>query len=113
MWYGVHAFERLHRIMGSAAISVAARRDARGVVECNVDTGLYGGRAQGGGKVAAFTAYGSYRNVLVRIRQFINGGTAPVTMDESLAILAMLTAGERSIASGREEPTAFERSAVA
>ncbi len=126
VWYGVHAFEMLSRIMGPGVRSVFARRDARGVVaivqydggrrgvvEITENSGAYGGRVHGGGKAVAFNAWGGYRNILVRIREFITAGTVPVGLDETYAILAMLIATEGSIASGREEPVTLERAAVA
>jgi predicted dehydrogenase len=117
VWYGVHAFEMLNTIMGQGARSVLARRDARGavaivaykdnrrgIVECNDGLWSYGGRVQSGKKCTSFLVQSALYVPLVRqIRDFFQGGKAPVALAHTLEIQALLDATERSLASGAEE----------
>lgn len=119
IWYGVHTIEMLSTILGRGAASVWAKRDGKGVVgiveyedgrrgvaECNVNAYFYGGRIQSAEKSVAFGAESTedlYYNLLVRIRDFFLNGTIPVAMDDTLEILAIMDAAERSLASGEQE----------
>lgn len=120
VWYGVHTFEMLQRIMGTGALSVRALETRgsilavvdygagrEGVVETIRGTWLYGGSIQGLIKkepvVVPFTCnftYG-YRDILRRIKTFFAGGAAPVDMRTTFEGLAMMTAARQSIGTGK------------
>lgn len=120
VWYGVHTFEMLQRIMGGGALSVRALETKNsilalvdygagreGVVETIRGSWLYGGRIQGlmnkDPKVIPFmcdTTY-SYRDILRLIKAFFQGGAAPVDLCTTLEGLAMMIAGRKSIETGK------------
>jgi len=118
VWYGVHAFEMLERAIGPGAVSVNVIRDKAGVV-CDVEypdnrRGLvelsegsyhYGGNLRSKDKVAPFVVNmgRAYADLLVQIVEFFRGGKPPVSMEDTLEIMGMLDAAERSLASGRPE----------
>ncbi len=124
VWYGVHTFETLQRIMGPGARSVFARESEaetlamidygagrQGVVECVPGSYFYGGRAHGkdrDGKplMKAFTLPSSYAALLRVLRPFFEGGPAPVSLETSFEGLAMMIAARRSIQTGQPEPVA-------
>lgn len=118
VWYGVHAFEMLERAMGRGAVSVTARRDKlgvvavveyedakRGVVELNEGSWLYGGCLRVKDKAAPYIVNMSraYSDELELVAKFFRGGEAPVPLDDSLEVMAMLDAAERSTQSGKSE----------
>ena len=119
IWYGVHVFESLQRIMGPGARSVRAVENANGVVSV-IDYGngrqgvvetldnckVYGGRIQGDAATAAFVIKDptNKRPLLVEILKFFEGGTAPVDLATSFEGLAMMVAARQSIASGQTVP---------
>jgi len=123
IWYGVHTIEMIEAIMGRGAKSVWAKADEKGILqviyyhdgrravaECNKNAYFYGGRVQSAEKVRAFDIVSTaniYRNLLLRIRSFFIEGTIPVPMEDSLEILSIMDAAERSLASGAEEKLAL------
>jgi len=120
VWYGVHTFEILQRIMGCGAVAVHTLKDPHGIV-CRV---LY---ADGRHGIVELTEgvyrYGTlirdhkqreqliqvtgrvpfYFMLLKQIVRFLEAGEQPVPLTDSLEIMKMLAAAERSLASGREE----------
>ncbi|MBI2440353.1 MAG: Gfo/Idh/MocA family oxidoreductase [Lentisphaerae bacterium] len=121
VWYGVHTFEMLQRIMGPGALAVQALEsqggivsivnygDAReGIAETIRGQWFYGGRIHGVvGKdlqVIPFmcTATNSYRDILRLIKAFFEGAPAPVDMRTTFEGLAMMIAARESIATGKE-----------
>ena len=113
VWYGVHVTEMLVACMGVGAESVAAREDANGVVavvsypgerravaEYNRGCYTYGGRIQAGSALAYFDNRGDvlYYNLLLKIKEFLDTGVAPVPMAETLEIQAIMDAVESSLA---------------
>jgi predicted dehydrogenase len=115
VWYGVHVTEMLVACMGTGAQSVAAREDDNGVVaivnypeerravaEYNRGCYTYGGRIQAGSAVAYFDNRGDvlYYNLLLKIKEFLETGIAPVPMAETLEIQAIMDAVEASLAAG-------------
>lgn len=120
VWYGVHTFEMLQRIMGSGALSARALETKssiltvidygagrEGVVEVIRGMWIYGGRIQGlmnkDAKVEPFVcnnAY-AYRDMLRLVRTFFEGGEAPVDMRTTFEGLAMMAAARQSIESGK------------
>lgn len=118
VWYGVHAFEMLERAMGTGATQVTTREDKngvvclvdyadgrRGIVELTIGGYVYGGCLRTLKDAKPFVADHSrlYTELLLRIRDFLRGGPAPVSLDESQHIMAMLDAAERSRTSGEPE----------
>ncbi len=119
VWYGVHAFEMLERAMGRGAVSVFARRDRagvvaiveypdarRGVVELIEGVWLYGGSLRDRAKaVAPFVVDmgRAYSDLLAEIVKFFKGAKPPVKLDDTLEIMGMLDAAERSTQSGAAE----------
>lgn len=117
VWYGVHAFEMLAKLMGRGARSVFAREDEggvvaiiqygegrRGVVECNRGGHRYGGAAQNGDTTEVFLSAGSpYTSLIKALEEFFLKGKIPVPLEETLEIQAMLEAAEKSIGSGKPE----------
>lgn len=120
IWYGVHTFEMLQRIMGPGPKSAQAVETKTGIVSViEYDSGrqgvvetirgsyAYGGRLQGVAgnkkKTVQFlcdTRYG-YRDILCKIRTFFNGGRAPLDMTTTFEGLAMMTAARKSIETGK------------
>lgn len=122
IWYGVHTFETLQRIMGPGAKSVIAHESAaetvaivdygegrQGLVECVPGCWIYGGRIHGldregraSAKNLVFPA--SYPALMRQIKAFFEGGPAPVSLESSLEGLALMAATRQSIESGRPAP---------
>ncbi|HET6453076.1 MAG TPA: Gfo/Idh/MocA family oxidoreductase [Armatimonadota bacterium] len=118
VWYGVHAFEMLERAIGRGAVSVFAVRDKagamanveykdarRGLVELSEGSWLYGGNLRTKDKSVPFVVNMSraYSDLLTEIAKFFKGGKPPVSMDDTLEIMGMLDAAERSFQSGKPE----------
>ena len=119
VWYGVHAVEMLTAALGAGAESVRAidhgravvlivryGDDRRGVVECQRDLYVYGGRLQSKEQVAFFdsTSGSPYDSLLAALRGFFVDGVLPVPLTDAFEILSILVAAENSLASGEEEP---------
>jgi len=117
VWYGVHAFEMLQRGLGRGAAAVLARRDTlgvtvivqypdarRGIVELTEGSWLYGGCLRALDKAHPFVVNldRAYTEQLGHIARFFQGGPAPVAMEDSLEVMALLDAAKRSCQSGRE-----------
>jgi predicted dehydrogenase len=118
IWYGVHTVEMLVTAMGRGARSVRGHRDTtgvvlavsypedrRGIVEANRFGYQYGGCLQLKDDCCHFKveAGALYATLLKHIRDCFLGGPAPVPLDETLEIQAIMDAGERSLSSGKEE----------
>jgi predicted dehydrogenase len=86
-------------------ITVGYRDGRRGVVELVEDASVYGGTLRTKQVARPFVADMSraYADLLARVAAFFQGGDAPVSPEETLEIMAMLDAAERSSVSGREE----------
>lgn len=118
VWYGVHTFEMMTAAMGLGAKTLYARRDEKGiittivyddgrraVVELNDGAFFYGGRLQSSDKVSVFQVGASdtlYDNLLARVRDFFLGDDAPVPLEETLEIQAILNGVECSLEEGVE-----------
>ena len=118
VWYGVHAFEALQRIMGCGAESVTAVNDEkgvvavvhykdgrRGVIELAKGAFVYGGNVRTNSDKDVFLCdmtY-AYKGLLDRIVAFFNGGPAPVEIDDTLEIMNLLDTTVRSMKSGKNE----------
>ena len=120
VWYGVHTFEMLEKIMGTGAIEVTSVPDRQGVV-CTVTYGdgrrgtvqltsgnySYGGVLRKGGENRLFTYVGGkhlYHNLVEDIGNFFRGKSEGVPVNESFEIMAMLEAAELSLKYGRPMP---------
>ncbi len=118
VWYGVHAFEMLQRIMGRGAAMVEmldGRRGCLGVVSYpdgrRATVELCRGAYQYGAVIrdlknravlAEVTERVPFYAMLLRqIVRFIREGAQPVDHADSLEVMALLDAAERSLASGR------------
>jgi predicted dehydrogenase len=125
IWYGVHTFETLQRIMGPGAKSVMAHENGaetvalvdygsgrQGLVECVAGSYSYGGRAHGADKAGAplmktFALPASYPALLKAIKGFLEGGPAPVSMTTTFEGLAIMAAARQSIETGKPAPVAL------
>ena len=120
VWYGVHAFEMLQRAMGCGAAAVQVINDyngvvahvdyadgRRGLVELTVNAYRYGGvlRDHQNPEVhfAVAPGAGFYDELIKQVDAFFRTGVVPVSMDETLEVMGMLDAAERSSRSGRNE----------
>ena len=121
IWYGVHSFEMLERIMGPGAVAVRFSGDRKGGV-CHVVYGdgrrgtveLTAGSLRYGGVIrddrereVMFQVGGGtpfYVMLLREVAAFFRGKGAGVPETESFEIMAMLAAAERSAATGSFEP---------
>ncbi len=118
VWYGVHTFEMLQRAMGRGAESIWVRKHATGltavvrynnnrhaVVELNRDAWQYGGCLHDRQQAVPFVAETGrmYTDLLERVAEFFKGGPRPVLPEDTLEIMAMLDATQRSFDSGAEE----------
>lgn len=118
VWYGVHAFEMLERAMGAGASSVttntvgsgavvvvdyADRR--RGVVELTTGAFFYGGCLRDAVKPVPYIVDMdmAYTLTLRHVSDFFHGGKSPVSLDDTIEVMGMLDAAERSMRSGKTE----------
>ncbi len=120
IWYGVHSFEMLQRIMGpgpktahavetSAGITTVIDygNGRQGVVEAITGAWSYGGRVQGMASdkpiVVPFICECRhlYRDILREIKAFFEGGLPPMSMATTLEGLAMMAAARKSLESGK------------
>ncbi|MBO7152373.1 MAG: Gfo/Idh/MocA family oxidoreductase [Lentisphaeria bacterium] len=120
VWYGVHTFEQIERIMGIGAESVTAvpsgkgvvcvvkYKDGRGaVVELNNDKWVYGDviRDDAGNdamcSVPAKTPF--YYSLMEQIRLFFLDIETPVSIEDSFEVMALCEAADKSFASGKPE----------
>ena len=120
VWYGVHTFEMLEKIMGTGAIAVTSVPDRmgvvctvayedgrRGVVQLTRGNYSYGGVLRKEGENRMFTFVGGkhlYHNLVEDIGRFFAGETDGVPLNESYEIMAMLEAAELSLQNGRTMP---------
>ena len=118
IWYGVHTFEILQRIMGNGAISVSAVPDVngvvsivtykdgrRGIVELSRTEESYGGTFRSKTKDSRrdFTFTGSvplYSPLIREIGRFFKGESGGVAVRDSLEVMALLDAADRSFKMG-------------
>ena len=116
VWYGVHAFEMLQRSMSSGASRVSVQSDKvgitalveyddrrRGVVELVESVYQYGGCLRDAKISAPFAVDINrlYVDELTEIVRFLGGGDPPLTMEDTLEVMLLLDAAERSYRSGK------------
>ena len=122
IWYGVHSFEMMQRLMGTGAEQVRASdngvsvvsvvnypNNRRGVIESTRSAWRYGGRVQTAKQLAFFEVDSSklYYNLLLAVKAFFLGGPAPVSLEQTFEGLAMMVAARQSIETGN--PVAVEK----
>lgn len=115
IWYGVHSFEMLQRLMGCGAEKVFAVDDGvsvvtnvvydgerRGLIESIRGMWSYGGRVQSQTKTEFFHVDNSrlYFYLLTCIRDFFRGDPAPIAMEQTFEGLAMMCAALESLKTG-------------
>lgn len=121
IWYGVHTFELLERFMGIGAESVQTLPNNNGF-DCQIkykdgrsalvkmNSGIGGGYGCwviGGNQTeCAFAQSGTPINMLNNFVALCRGAEPAVSVEESLEIMAMLEAAEKSYNSGKPEPVA-------
>lgn len=116
VWYGVHAFEMLERVMGRGARAVFARKDEagvvavvdypearRGLVELTTGVYSYGGLVRDKKLVKPFIVDSKrlYSDQLEHIVEFFRGAEPPCSTADALEVTAMLDAAEKSSVSGK------------
>ena len=120
VWYGVHAFEMLEKIMGPGAIAVTTVPDRngavcvvayedgrRGTVTLTHGNYSYGGLLRKGKECKMFQSGGGqylYHNLISDIGRFFLGEYDGVPLAESFEIMAMLEAAELSLQTSRTMP---------
>jgi len=118
VWYGVHTFEMLERIMGRGAVSVSAMRvpsgvvcviehpgERHGIVELSTSTWGYSGSLRHKDDAIPFVIdmRSTYTDLLKEVKQFFQTGKPPVFLDDTLEVMALVDAAERSFQSGSTE----------
>ena len=118
VWYGVHTFEMLQKLLGRGATSVSAHQDdqgvvaiiqyddnRRGVVELNEGAWVYGGSLRNSSERNSFSIDMSlaYKGELDHIAAFFAGGNTPVEFEDTLEIMNLLDTTVKSLHSGKEE----------
>jgi predicted dehydrogenase len=118
VWYGVHTFEMLQRAMGRGAKSLFVKKDAagitaiveypgnrRGVVELPEGAWVWGGSLRSKENAFPFVVDmgRAYSDLLVEVGKFFETGKAPVELEDTLEVMAMLDASQRSFDSGKDE----------
>jgi len=118
VFYGVHTVEMLERIMGRGAKKVFAQESPlgvgatieysdgrRGFVQFNEKNWIWAALAldENGAKSYVIDGTYLYTILLKKIVEFFNGGDAPVQVDDTFEIQAILNAIDDSIASGKEQ----------
>ena len=118
IWYGVHTFEMMQKLIGHqgaeevwatdnglSVTSVVNFSDGRrGIVEAIRGSWFYGGRIQNRQCAVPFSFTSTsalYFNLLRQIRAFFRGCPAPVSMEKTFEGLAIMDAANRSIAEGK------------
>lgn len=120
IWYGCHTFEMLQRVMGPGAVSVSGYQDEsgkvfhvfyadgrRGTVELTPGNYSYGAalrtKENDGLYVKVTCKVPFYYMLMLEFVKFLQG-EQPVSLDDSVEVMAMLEAAEKSLASGKPEP---------
>lgn len=118
VWYGVHSFEMLQRLMGQGVRSVRAipdilgvtalvdyRDGRRGIVELTENAFVYGGTLRNHQVIHPFSIQmdRAYKSLLDEIVLFFKGGPAPVSLSDTLEVMGMLDAAVRSVKTGEKQ----------
>ncbi len=109
-WYGIHGVETLYTFMGMGCLTVARTQTEgtdlavgvwgggrvgtfRGVRQGRAD---YGATVFGSKSIVKSGGYGGYEPLVVEIVRFFKGGRPPVSLDETIEILAFMEAADQS-----------------
>lgn len=120
VWYGVHTFEQVERIMGIGAESVTTVPSGKGLVcvvkykdgrssvaELNENKWVYGAVIRDdAGNDAMCKVPGKlpfYYSLMEQIRLFFLGAETPVSIEDSFEVMALCEAAEKSLNSGKPE----------
>jgi len=118
VWYGVHTFEMLQKLLGRGATSIKAYKDKegviaivkyddkrRGIVELNEGAWVYGGSLRTSQERISFSINMdmAYKSELEKISNFFHGGKEPVDFLDTLEVMNMLDTTVKSLKSGKEE----------
>ena len=106
-WYGIHGCESLFTVMGTNCESVIRRTTPDGMIEVvgtwkGGRTGTfreskaYGGKAKGEKGEAPVGSYDKYAPLVVEIVKFFRTGKSPVPVEETIELLAFMTAADES-----------------
>ena len=113
-WYGIHGVETLYTVMGIGCKSVVrVNSEVSDVVVGTWDDnrigsfrGIYQGKPEYGGTVfgekgvSSIGAYAGYDPLLVKIIEFFETGTPPVSAQETLEMCAFMEAADESKKNG-------------
>jgi predicted dehydrogenase len=115
-WYGVHAFEMIHRTFGVEGARVTACETATGVVSvidypgnrkaiAELDRERFGfdGYVRGTEQCAGFIVDLGlvYTGLLQQVLPFFRGGDPAATLDDAVGVMALMDATNRALAAGR------------
>lgn len=109
-WYGIHGVETLYTFMGTGCLTVARTQTEgtdlavgvwgggrvgtfRGLRQGRAD---YGATVFGSKSIVKSGGYGGYEPLVVEIVRFFKGGQPPVSLDETIEILAFMEAADES-----------------
>lgn len=124
VWYGCHIMEVCQRIMGKGAVMVNTVKDRNGSVSMiHYDDGRrcimeltwgcyrYGGVIRDDAGKETFFAFQNrvplYKSLMDEVRDFFINDKMPVTVEDSLEVMAVLDAAARSYDSGKPEPVYY------
>ena len=114
IWYGVHSFEMLQRLMGCGAekvfavdnevsiypqLSIPATARPGGIDPRHVD--LRGRVRCGNAEFLHVDSGKLYYHLMQHIRAFFQGAPAPISMEQTFEGLAMMVAARKSIETGK------------
>ena len=125
VWYGVHTFEQIERIMGIGAETVTTVPSGKGVVcivkykdgrsavaELNEDKWVYGAVVRDDAEKEAFCTIRGitpfYYSLLEKVRAFFLGIEDAVSIEESFEVMALCEAADKSFNAGGT-PVAVEQ----
>jgi hypothetical protein len=118
VWYGVHTVETYQAIIGIGAKKVLAKKDTlgytaiieysdsrRGIVQLNENDWRWAFQVQTKEllKFYSIDATYLYTDLLKKTREFFEGGEAPVALEDTLEIQAILNAIDESVRIGKEQ----------
>jgi len=120
LWYGVHTFEMLQRLMGRGAVTIKATAKTQGwviqvvysdhrlgIVELTKEDYRYGGQLRDRtGRQVEFAVKDCavfYDALMTRIADFFRTGQSPLPAADMLETMALLDAVDRSVSTGEVE----------
>ena len=116
IWYGVHCFEMLERVMGHGAVSVDVRKDEagavavvsypgkrRGIVNLTEGDWSYGGTLRGRDQTASFVVDSAsyYTELLKDVLAFFQTGVPSTKSEDTLEIMDLLDCAAKAFETGQ------------